>query len=52
MRHLHFIDGAFEKPALGTYFDEADPATETVFANAAAGTAEDKVDASSIRRHA
>ena len=44
MRALLYIDGAFVAPARGGFLDVEDPASEQVFAQSAAGTAED-VDA-------
>jgi betaine-aldehyde dehydrogenase len=41
MRHLLYIDGAFVEPVNDGFLDVIDPATETVFAQAAAGTAAD-----------
>ncbi len=44
MREPLFIDGQWREPARGASLDVRNPATEAVFAQAAAGTAED-VDA-------
>ncbi len=48
MREPLFIDGQWREPARGAFLDVRNPATEAVFAQAAAGTAED-VDAPSGR---
>jgi betaine-aldehyde dehydrogenase len=52
MRKLLYIDGAFVAPALGGYLDVVDPATEEVFAQAAAGTAADVEAAVAAARRA
>jgi betaine-aldehyde dehydrogenase len=38
MRNLLYIDGAFVEPAAGVFMDVVDPASEEVFARAAAGS--------------
>src|SRR5260370_6693975 len=37
----HFINGAFQPPALGQYFDTADPSTGETLASVAQGSAAD-----------
>ena len=52
MRKLLYIDGAFTAPVLGGFLDVVDPATEEVFAQAAAGTAADVEAAVAAARRA